>query len=67
MTQQLITDVNEVEIAEGDRVESLHLDCDGLLGRIDHITAGGDVYVAWDSDPSVTTCHAPVHVMKVEA
>lgn len=63
----MITDVNEVEIAEGDRVESLELDTDGWLGTIDQIDAYGSVHVEWDNAPGQTYSHRPVHVMKVEA
>lgn len=63
----MITDVNEVEITEGDRVESLELDTDGWLGTIDQIDAYGSVHVEWDNAPGQTYSHRPVRVMKVEA
>lgn len=63
----LITDVNEVEIAEGDRVESMELDTDGWLGTIDQIDAYGTVHVEWDNAPGQTYSHRPVRVMKIEA
>lgn len=63
----MVTDVNEVEIAEGDRVESLELDTDGWLGRIEQFDAYGFVCVEWDNAPGEIYTHRPVRVMKVEA
>lgn len=63
----MITDVNEVEITEGDRVESLELDTDGWLGTIEQFDAYGFVCVEWDQDPGEIYTHRPVRVMKVGA
>ena len=47
----LITDVNEFEISEGDRVEYLGMDdFGGSLGKVDAIEPDGMVYVEFDCD-----------------
>lgn len=66
MTQQMITDVNEFEISEGDRVEYLGMDdFGGSLGRVDAIEADGTVYVEFDCDQGNAWACRPVNLAVV--
>lgn len=67
MTQQLITDINENELAEGDRVVEPYGDSYPRVGTIDVIEMqhSGSVYVTWDGDDEA---HAifPTRLEKIE-
>lgn len=61
----LITDINENELAAGDRVVEPYGDSFPREGNIDYVGADGYVFVKWVGDPETVAIH-PTRLEKIE-